>query len=119
MTLTKIAFKEFSASIITNIAIKILTAHGARVRRVHQLSAWKKRQNLVEPGWPDIQGYDRMGVTILCEVKKIGDVLSTEQVDRLTDCKKCGGISLIATQDKVTGNFKIMTYPEMGIFFIQ
>lgn len=82
---------------ITQDALKILRAAGHRVRKVHNVSAYKKRKGQVEPGWPDIQGYSSKGIVTLCEVKAIGDHLSPVQVARLRDCYNCGGFATIAT----------------------
>lgn len=106
MRQTKI-FKELTASEITATALQILTAQGARVRRVNNVGAWRKRSNQVKRGWSDIQGYSRDGKALLCEVKKIGDSMRKEQTERLTDCVSCGGIGYIATQNKTTGQFEL------------
>jgi len=45
--------KQFTAAEITDFALKVLRANGARVRRVHNVSAYRTRKNHVEPGWPD------------------------------------------------------------------
>lgn len=84
---------------ITRSAIIELKANGARVRKVHNVPFNKhKSKGQIEKGWPDIQGYSKTGVTILCEVKAKGDKLSEEQIDRLKDLDNCGGISLVAVQ---------------------
>jgi hypothetical protein len=83
---------------ITHDVILTLKARGARVRKVHNVSAYKKRRGQVEAGWTDIQGYSRNGVHIECEVKTIGDRLSPAQIERLKDCRDCGGFSYIATE---------------------
>lgn len=83
---------------IAKSALSELRANGARVRKVHNVSAYKKRRGQVEAGWPDIQGYSKTGVAILCEVKTKGDIMSEAQIQRLDDLKKCGGISLLAIQ---------------------
>jgi RecB family endonuclease NucS len=85
-----------TAQQITKQAIAELTAKGCRVRRVHNVSAYRNRRNHVEKGWPDIQGYDRNGKVVLCEVKAEGDVFSSEQLERLQDCHRCGGLALFA-----------------------
>lgn len=83
---------------ITQDALMKLRAQGARVRKVHNVSAYKKRKGQVEPGWPDIQGYSSKAIVVLCEVKTKTDVLSPVQIARLTDCFNCGGLSIIATE---------------------
>lgn len=101
----KIKIREYTAGEITAKALEELEANGARVRRVNNVGAYKKRKHQVKAGWPDIQGYSRAGLIILCEVKKIGDTLKDAQTSRLMDCKQCGGLAFIATQDKITGKF--------------
>lgn len=98
-------FREMTASDIKKKAIEVLIKRGARVRSVHNVSAYRGFQNHVEKGWPDIQGYSATGVVVLCEVKKIGDTYKKEQIERLTDCRQCGGVALTATQCKETGQF--------------
>jgi hypothetical protein len=84
---------------ITKSALEELTARGARVRQVHNVPI-RRRKNHVQPGWPDIQGYSREGVAILCEVKTENDKLSDEQIERLDDAYACNCICLIATVNK-------------------
>lgn len=83
---------------ITRDALLKLRAGGARVRKVHNVSAYKKRRGQVEPGIADIEGYSSKAVYISCEVKTIGDRLSVAQKKRLKDVWFCGGISLVATE---------------------
>ena len=90
--------RDLTKDEITQSALTELRAQGCRVRKVHNVGAFKKRRHQVEPGWPDIQGYSRTAVTILCEIKTIGDKFSPEQIERLDDLDKCGGISLVAFQ---------------------
>lgn len=100
----KTKIREYTAGEITAKALEELEANGARVRRVNNVAVGRRRHH-IQPGWPDIQGYSRAGLIILCEVKKIGDTLKDAQTSRLMDCKKCGGLSFIATQDRTTGKF--------------
>jgi len=93
----KIKYPEFTASDLTAFALEMLRLKNYRVRRVNALPL-KKRRNSVEPGWADIQGYDPFGLIVLCEVKSPKDRLSAEQVARLSDCHKCGGIALLCVQ---------------------
>ncbi len=81
-------------------ALLKLKAGGARVRKVHNVSAYKKRRGQVEPGWSDIQGYSSQGLIVLCEVKTENDRLSKEQIERLNDCHSCGGLCYIAVDYK-------------------
>lgn len=79
-------------------ALLKLRAQGARVRKVHNVSAYKKRRGQVEPGVSDIGGYTCKGVYIEIEVKTVNDRLSEAQRERLLDIDKCGGIACIATE---------------------
>lgn len=101
---------SLTAAQITSDALIILKAAGHRIRRVNNVGAYKKRKNQVEPGWPDIQGYSRMGTVVLCEVKTVGDTFSKEQRERLKDCRKCGGLALVAIEKN--GKTMITIYNE-------
>lgn len=83
---------------ITRDAIIKLRAGGARVRKVHNVSAYKKRKGQVEPGISDIEGYTAKGIIVMCEVKTENDKLSQPQIERLMDCTICGGLTLLATE---------------------
>lgn len=62
-------------------------------------NAAKRRKNTVTPGIPDILGYDRdTGRAMGCEVKTLGDKLSTEQKEFLAALSNAGGLSLVACQ---------------------
>jgi hypothetical protein len=102
--------KDLTKDEITQSALRELRANGARVRKVHNVSAYKKRRGQVEPGWPDIQGYSSMGVAILCEVKTLRDKLSSDQIAILNDLDYRGGISLIAIQKGL--QVKVMTWKD-------
>jgi hypothetical protein len=98
---------------ITRHAIKELEARGARVRQVHNVPV-KRRKNHVQPGWPDIQGYTKMGLAVLCEVKTENDRLSIHQVARLSDGVRCGCSCLVATVNEV-GGFVLIPYNDFVI----
>lgn len=97
-TKEKLTASDLTKDEITQSALKELRANGARVRKVHNVGAYKKRRGQVQSGWPDIQGYSKTGVALLCEVKSNGDKLSDEQIDILSDLDSKGGIALIAVQ---------------------
>lgn len=88
-------------------ALLKLKAGGARVRKVHNVSAYKKRRGQVEPGWTDIQGYSSQGLIVLCEVKTENDRLSKEQIERLKDCAGCGGMAMIAYEKAGTTQIEL------------
>lgn len=90
--------KPLTKDQIAKSAIEELTRNGARVRKVHNVPVNKNRRHHIEKGWPDIQGYTKTGITILCEVKTTSDKLSEHQIARLNDLDMCGGISLVAVQ---------------------
>lgn len=94
---------------LTKHALIELEARGARVRQVHNVPV-KFRRNHVQPGWPDIQGYSKTGVAILCEVKTENDRLSKEQIERLEDGVKCGCNCLVATT--YAGGFMLIPYTQ-------
>jgi hypothetical protein len=89
---------ELTKDEITRSAISELTKQGGRVRKVHNVGAYRKRRYQVEKGNVDIQGYSKEGICLYCEVKTLGDKFSKEQIEILDDLDKCGGISLVATQ---------------------
>lgn len=91
--------KEFSASEITQYAIKVLTLQGYCVWRNNNLAV-KGRTFIGRKGCADITGFKRgTGVRIEVEVKKIGDVLSQDQRKFLSEVSEAGGIALIASQN--------------------
>jgi hypothetical protein len=95
---------------ITQDALLILRAGGARVRKVHNVSAYKKRRGQVEKGVGDIEGYTSKAIFIMCEVKTIGDRLRLEQIKRLEDIVNCGGFAYIATEER--GETILKTFKE-------
>ncbi len=88
---------DISANDLTKWAKKSLEFIGFRLNRVNNIP-WGKRKGTVEKGWADLQGYDSTGKYAAIEVKKIGDKLSKEQIDRLQDIFNCGGIVYICTE---------------------
>jgi hypothetical protein len=93
---------ELTKDEITRSAITELTKQGGRVRKVHNVGAYRKRRYQVESGWADIQGYTKDGKALLCEVKTLRDRLSDDQKEILSDLDKCGGVSLVAIQKGLT-----------------
>lgn len=110
-----LSIKPLTKDFITQSALKELKLQGYRVRKVHNVSAYKKRKGQVEKGWCDIQGYDRKGRHLECEVKTIGDKFSPEQIERLDDVHQCGGVSLVATQ--IGTQVKILSWIEAKTIF--
>lgn len=96
-TKEKLTASDLTKDQITQSALKELRANGARVRKVHNWGA-KKRRHQIEAGWADIQGYSRAGLAILCEVKTLKDKFSDEQIEILSDLDRKGGIALVAVQ---------------------
>ena len=88
---------DISANDLTKWAKAILASSGIRLNRVNNIP-WGKRKGTIEKGWADLQGYDSLGVYVAVEVKKIGDKLSKEQIERLNDVHMCGGIVYICTE---------------------
>lgn len=64
-------------------------------------------------GVPDINGFHTItGVYVGCEVKTLTDKMRPEQHEFLLNLKNAGGISLVATEDKRTGNILILDYAQ-------
>ena len=62
----------------------------------------RRRSNQVKKGLTDWMGHTRMGVAVYCEVKKMGDKLSQDQIDFLNDASKCGCFCYMCYQLKGT-----------------
>lgn len=89
--------KSITASDITKSAIKELTWKGYKVWRHNQIRV-PGRAFIGERGAADITGYcKKSGVRVECEVKTKTDRLSNEQIEFLSEAKKAGCITLIAT----------------------
>lgn len=105
--------KELSASELTKWAKDHLSKQGVRLNRVNNIPV-RRRKGTVEKGWADLQGYNSNGIYVAVEVKKIGDVLKPEQVDRLNDVIVCGGKAFICTEDE--GQPILISFGEFGEF---
>jgi hypothetical protein len=92
-----IVYMDLTASQLTKWAKEKLTEQGCRVNRVNNIPV-RRRKGTIEKGWADLQGYTNIGIYICCEVKKIGDKLSPEQMNRLEDVVNCGGIAYICSE---------------------
>jgi len=89
---------ELSASDITATAKLILTARGFNVWR--QTISKMRRKNITKHGVSDIIGFNRStGKFVGCEIKKKGDVLSTDQIEFLTQVHAAGGVALLAVEE--------------------
>ena len=110
MKSSELKYPEFTASQLTSFALELMRLQNYRVRRVNNVAVYKKRKNQVEPGWPDIQGYDLNGKAVLCEVKTLNDTMSEPQFDRLEDCQICGGLAFVCLQIK--NNAELITFKE-------
>lgn len=102
--------KEYSASELTRWAKESLAAKGVRLNRVNNIPV-RKRKGTIEKGWADLQGYDSTGKYVCVEVKKIGDRLSKEQIERLADVMNVGGQAYICTQED--GKPILITFGEL------
>lgn len=89
---------NLTAQKITADALLKLRAGGARVDRENNIPHNKRFKNQVRKGKGDIVGYSAKGLHIECEVKTIGDKLSNEQIQRLSDIRGCGGLTFVATE---------------------
>jgi hypothetical protein len=93
--------RELSASDITQTALALLKLQRVTAWRQNNLTV-RRRKGIVTKGVGDILGYTNNGQArfVGCEVKKIGDTLSKEQIEWLSSLSKSGGYALIATQVK-------------------
>lgn len=110
---TKTLIKELSKDTITQSALKELRLNGCCVQKNHNVGAYKRRQYQIEKGVCDIVGYSRQGLHVECEVKTLNDKFSKEQIDRLSDLDKKGGIALVAVQ--IGSQVKIIPFKEYFI----
>ena len=103
---------ELTAAQITEQALNILGWTGFEAWRQTN-NTGKRWKNNVHKGTADIVGYERNGGScrhMECEVKKIGDKLSKEQVTHLTKIHLAGGHALVAHE--VNGLVKITPFAE-------
>lgn len=93
-------YVELSASEITQTAIKLIQARNCYVWRQVNTSV-RRRKGIVKKGVSDVLFFNRStGLFGACEVKKLGDVLSDDQILFLTQVQISGAIALVATQVK-------------------
>lgn len=98
MPIIKGLSKEFTASEITEYAMKVLGLLGYKVWRNNNIGI-KGRPFTGLRGVGDLTGYKRFtGVRMECEVKKIGDKLKPDQKEFLDEAKKNGCDVFLATQ---------------------
>lgn len=109
---------DITANELTKWAKEYLKKDGIRLNRVNNIP-YGKRKGTIEKGWADLQGYDQNGVYVAVEVKKIGDKLSKEQIERLEDIWNCGGIVYICSElDKKPALIsweEMKSYPIFGL----
>jgi hypothetical protein len=89
---------ELSASELTKWAKLYAKSKNWRVTRMNNTPI-QRRKGTIEKGWCDLIGYTDNGVFVGIEVKKIGDKLSIEQIERLKDIYASGGFSYICTEN--------------------
>lgn len=90
---------DITANELTKWAKKNFEYLGYRLNRVNNIP-YGKRKGTIEKGWADLQGYTNEGRYLAVEIKKIGDKLSKEQIERFTDAWKCGGLVYICTEQE-------------------
>ena len=88
---------DISANELTQWAKTNLGYIGVRLNRVNNIP-YGKRKGTIQKGWADLQGYNAEGKYVMVEIKKLGDKLSKEQIERFSDCWKCGSLVYICTE---------------------
>ena len=87
-----------TASELTKMMIDYLNEKGGDVWRNNNLAV-KGRTFVGRKGVPDIIGFNtKYGTFIACEIKAIGDKLSTQQVEFLTNLGMANGIAMAVQQ---------------------
>lgn len=88
---------DITANELTKWAKKNFEYLGYRLNRVNNIP-YGKRKGTIEKGWADLQGYTNEGRYLAVEIKKKGDKLSKEQIDRFTDACNCKCLVYICTE---------------------
>ena len=87
-----------TASELTKMMIDHLSSKGLEVWRNNNLAV-KGRTFIGRKGVPDIIGYDKKyGQFVACEIKKLGDRISPDQLVFLTNLGIAGGLSMLCSQ---------------------
>lgn len=88
---------DISANVLTKWAKDYCKKQNWRVTRMNNTPI-HRRKGTIEKGWCDLIGYTDAGIFVGIEVKKIGDRLSPEQLERIKDIKQCGGKAYLCTE---------------------
>jgi hypothetical protein len=87
-----------TASDLTKMMLDYLNGRGMEVWRNNNLAV-KGRAFIGKKGVPDIIGYDKKyGQFVACEIKKLGDRISPEQLTFLSMLGIAGGASMLCSQ---------------------
>jgi len=87
-----------SASDLTKMMLEYLKDNGNDVWRNNNLAV-RGRSFIGRKGVPDIIGYSKKyGTFVACEVKAIGDKISSEQLMFLNELAYAGGIAMLCKQ---------------------
>jgi hypothetical protein len=98
MITTHPPIRELSASDLTKSALLQLKLRRILAWRQNNLTS-HRRVGIVTKGVSDLLGVEHgTGRLVVCEVKKIGDVLSKDQKEWLASMRDAGAIVLICTQ---------------------
>lgn len=99
MKTTTVKPRELSASDITKYALKVLDLWSFECWRQNNLAV-RGRKFTGKKGLADILGFHRTtGKLMICEVKKIGDTLSDDQIELLNKVTKAGAHGFVAKQE--------------------
>lgn len=88
---------DISANELTKWAKEYCKKQNWRVTRMNNTPI-QRRKGTIEKGWCDLIGYTDKGIFVGIEVKKIGDRLSPEQLERIKDIKQSGGKAYLCTE---------------------
>lgn len=97
--MVKEKYEGLSSNDITKLALIRLENRNCIVWRQNQIPV-RGRRFIGKKGQSDIMGFQKCtGLIVACEVKKIGDTLSDDQICFLASIKASGGLALVAVDN--------------------